>query len=102
MKTTMITEFVKFNLQETTTNEQLFVKADSVIIFLKKQDGYINAELVKDIKENEWYFVFHFENLEKVKVIGENLRSSKEFGEFISVIVPGSLGVTLHHQLRKW
>lgn len=99
----MITEFVKFKVLETTTDEQLILKADIMINgFWKKQDGFIDAELVKDIEENAWCFIYHNDSLEKLKTGGEKMRKSKEFGEFIPLIVPGSIGVTFYHQVRKW
>ena len=99
----MITEFVKFKALETTRDEQLIFKADAMINgFWKKQDGFIDAELVKDVEANAWCFIYHNENLEQLKAGGEKMRNSKEFGEFIPLIVPGSIGVTFFHQLRKW
>ena len=91
MKETIITELVKFKVLETTTEEQLISKVDILNDFQKKQDGFIDAELVKDDKENVWCFVYHYESLEKVQAIREKLRSSKVFEEFNSLIVPGSL-----------
>lgn len=102
MKNSIITEFVNFKVLETTTEEQLISKADILNYFQKKLDGYIDAELVKNVKENAWCIVYHYESLEKVKVIGEKLRNSEEFGEFISLIVPGSISITFYHLLRKW
>jgi hypothetical protein len=102
MKDTIITEFVKFKVQETTTDEQIKAKADILNEFQKKQDGFIDAELVKDINENAWFLIYHYENLEKVKVIGEKMRSSKVFDEFMPLVIPGSLTVTFHHRLNRW
>jgi len=102
MKVTIITEFVKFKVLETTTDEQLISKADALNDFQKKYDGFINAELVKEVEGNEWCFVYHYESLEKLKVIGEKLRNSREFGEFNQMIIPGSLGISFHHQVKKW
>ena len=102
MKDTIITEFVKFKVLETTTDEQLILKADILNDFQKKQDGFIDAELVKDTEENAWYFIYHYENMEKVKAIGEKMRNCKEFDEFKTLFVPGSIGVTFYPQLREW
>jgi len=102
MKDTIITEFVKFKVLETTKVEHLISKADILNDFQKKQDGYFDAELVKGLEENAWCIIYHYESLEKVKVIGEKMRSSKVFDEFVPLIVPGSLSVTFYHQLKKW
>jgi hypothetical protein len=103
MKNSIITEFVNFKVLETTTDEQLLSTSDNSINgFHKKQDGFIDVELVKGIKENTWCYIFHYESLEKIKAVGEKMRNSKEFAEFIPLIIPGSINVTFFNQLRKW
>jgi antibiotic biosynthesis monooxygenase (ABM) superfamily enzyme len=102
MKTNMITEFVKIEALQTTTEEQLLAKAEIINDFLQKQDGFIDAEFVKPLEGNNWYFIYHIENLEKLKAVGEKLRSSKLFSEITPLIVPGSLGVTFYRQLKMW
>ncbi len=99
---TIITEFVRFKVLDTTTDELLVSKADILNDFQKRQDGFIDVELVKGVKESEWYMVYHYENMEKVKAIGEKMRSSKIFDEFVPLTVPGSLNVTFYQQLKKW
>ncbi len=103
MKNTMITEFVNFRVLEATTNVQLLSKANIFITdLLEKQDGFIGAELVKDVEGNARCFIIHYESFEKVKTIVEKMRNSKEFDEFKSVIVPGSIDVTFYQHVRKW
>jgi hypothetical protein len=102
MEEIMITEFVKFKVLETTTNEQLISKSDFLTNFQKKLDGFVDGELVKNVQENAWCLIYHYESMEKVKALGEKLRSSKEFGEFIALIVPGSLNVSFNNQLMNW
>lgn len=103
MKNTMITEHVNFKALETTTDEQLLLKADIFINgFLKKQEGFIDAELVKDGEGDSRCFIIHYESFEKVKAIVAKMGNCKEFDEFKSVIVPGSIGVTFHQHLKKW
>ncbi len=102
MKDTIITEFVKFKVLQTTTDDQLMSKADIFYDFQKNQDGFINAELVKDAEENVWLFIYHYESMEKVKAIGEKLRNCKEFDELKTLFESGSIGVTFCPQFRKW
>ncbi len=102
MKNSIITEIVKFKASETTTYEQLLIKVDILNDFQKKQDGFIDAELVIDAKEDAYYLIYHFESLEKVKVIGGKLRNSEAFEEFNSVIVPESVSITFCNKLRNW
>ena len=102
MKNTMITELVQIRVAETITGEQLLDKAEALNGFLVQQDGYIDGTLLKGTGDNAWCFIFHFENLEKVKAIGENLRGSREFADFKTLLVPGSLAVSFFHPAREW
>ena len=103
MEGKMITEFVEFKVLETTTDEQLISKADNLINnFWEKEGGFINAELVKGIEGNNWCFIYHNESLEKLKTSGGKMRNTKEFGKFISLVVPESIRVTFFHKLKMW
>jgi hypothetical protein len=102
MKTTVITESVKIETLQTTTSEQLLDKADVINSFLKNQDGFIDAELVKAIEGNTWYFVYHIDNIEKFKAIGEKLRGSRLFNEISPLIDLGGPCVTFFEQVERW
>lgn len=91
MKTTIITEFVKIEALQTTTDEQLLAKADLINDFLQKQDGFIDCELVKAMEGNIWFFIYHIENMEKLRAVGEKLRSNKLFDELNPLITAGSM-----------
>lgn len=100
---TMITEFVNFRVLETTTNEQLIRKADRFIDdFMKKQDGFVDAELTKAVEGDSRCFILRYESFEKVKTIIEQLGACKEFAEFKLLLVPGSISVTFNPQLETW
>ena len=101
MKTT-VTELVKFKVLETTTDEQLFSKAEMFNEFQKNQDGFIDSELVKNTNENIWYLIYHYENMEKCQAIGKKLRASNEFGELMSVLNPESLSISFYNQFKTW
>ncbi|MGE0019895.1 MAG: hypothetical protein AB7S72_09530 [Draconibacterium sp.] len=100
MKETRITEFVEISLPETTTVEQFTEKAENFVNFLKKQDGFIDGEMVQALDGNVWRFVFHFENMEKVKAIGEKMRAGSEFAEFKAVIA--GFGVSFFQPVKRW
>jgi hypothetical protein len=102
MKTTMITEFVKIELLQTTTDEQLLTAADKVNDFLQQQDGFIDSELVKTLEGNTWYFIYHIENMEKLKTVGEKIRGIKLFDVLFPLITPGSMNVNFFSQVKKW
>jgi hypothetical protein len=102
MKTTCITELVKMEALESTTGEQLSAKADTINSFLQKQDGFIDAELTKSLEGNIWYLIYHIENMEKLKAVGEKLRRNKLFEMIAPLIVPGSFSVTFYEQVKNW
>lgn len=97
---TMITEFVEISLPETTTVELFTEKAENFVAFLRKQEGYIDGEMVRAPESNNWRFIFHFESMEKVNAIGEKMRTSSEFASFKTVIA--GFGVSFFEQVRKW
>jgi hypothetical protein len=102
MKTTIITEFVKIEVLQTTTDEQIIEKADIINGFLQKQDGFIDSELVKALEVNTWYFIYHIENMEKLRAVGEKLRSSKLFDHLAPLLVAGSMSVSFFCQIKRW
>jgi hypothetical protein len=102
MKTTIITEFVKMEVLQTTTDEQIMAKADIINGFLQKQDGFIDSELVKALEGNTWYFIYHIENMEKLRIVGEKLRSNKLFDELTPFIVAGSMSFSFFGQIKRW
>jgi hypothetical protein len=102
MKNTIITEFVKIEALQTTTNNQLMSRVEIINNFLQKKDGFIDAELIKAVDSNIWYIIYHIENMEKLKAVGEKLRSSKLFDQITPLIVPGSLYVSFYGQIQNW
>lgn len=102
MKSTIITEFVRIEVLQTTTDEQLLSKADVINEFLQKQDGFIDAELIKALEGRLWYFIYHIENIEKLRIVGEKIRAMKLFDEITPLIEPGSMNVSFYLQCNKY
>lgn len=102
MKTKIVTEFVRIEVLPTTPDEQLLAKANKINQFIQKQDGFIDAELIKAFEGNTWFFIYHIENLEKLKVVGEKIRAMKLFDEIIPLILPGSMTVSFYQQFKSW
>lgn len=102
MKTTIITEFVKIEALQTTTNEQLLAKVNLINDFLQNQDGFIECEFVKAMEGNTWFLIYHIENMEKLRAVGEKLRSNKLFDELIPLITKGSMNFSFFNQVKKW
>ena len=102
METKIITELVQFKVLNTTTDEQIVTAVNNLNEFQKKQDGFLDAELVKDVKENSWCIIYHYENFEMVQAIGAKLRSNKVFSDFTSLTSPESLSISFYHLIEKW
>lgn len=102
MNNNVITEFVKIEKLQTATDEQLKAKIKIINQFLVKQDGFLDAELIKPLEGNTWYLIYHIENFEKLKAVGAKLRSNKLFDEINPLIVPGSLDFIFFNQQEKW
>jgi len=102
METKIITEFVRFETLNATTDEQIVTAVNSLTEFQKKLDGFLDAEIVKDMKEESWRIIFHYEDFEKVQAIGAQLRSSREFADFNSLIASESLKISFSQQVNRW
>lgn len=102
MKNNAFTEFVKIETLQSTTNEELINTANIINEFLQQQDGFIDAELVKALDGNIWYFIYHIENFEKLKAVGEKLRNNKLFDLLTPLIVPESMNVSFYNRISNW
>jgi len=102
METKIITELVQFEALDTSTDEQIVDAVQRVNQFQKAYEGYLDAEIAKDMKEDSWSIIFHYENFEWVQAIGSDLRSSKEFMDFRSLMAPESLNVSFGRQFKNW
>ena len=99
MKNSVITEIVKFSIPGTTSEEELKANVNQLNEFQERMDGYINAELVKNISEDTWRIIYHYTSFEQVKIIGQKLKSSGEFRDFMQQIIPESLEISFHNQV---
>ena len=102
METMIITEFVQFETLEKTTNEQLIEAVNRLNQFQKNLGGLLDAEISRNMKDDSWSIIFHYEDMEKVQAIGAPLRSSQEFMDFNSLIANESLRISFCQQLKTW
>ncbi len=102
MKNTVITELVRIEVLPSTTEEQVLTKANLINDFLQNQDGFIDCELVKAIEGNTWFLIYHIENIEKLRAVGQKLRSNKLFDELIPIITAGSMNFSFFNKVKNW
>lgn len=88
METKIITELVQFEVLDATTDEQIVSAVFRLNQFQKEYEGFFDAEIAKDMKEESWSIIFHYKNFDWVQTIGMELRSSREFVDFNSLIFP--------------
>jgi len=98
MEKKTITELVHF--QSLATDVQIVDAINNLNKFQGGLDGFLDSEISKEVNENSWCIIFHYENLEKVQAIGAKLRTSKEFEEFNSLIESESLKINFYHQQK--
>lgn len=102
MKSNVITELLKIEALPGTTTEQVVEKADVINSFISQQDGFIDSELVRAVEGNTWYFIYHIENIEKLKAVGEKIRNQGLFGEIFPLIEPDSMKVSFYQKVKTW
>lgn len=102
MKSNVITELMKIEVLPETAPEQVIAKADVINSFISQQDGFIDSELVRGVEGNTWYFIYHIESMEKLKVVGEKIRSIRLFGELMPLIEPDSMKVSFYQKVKSW
>jgi len=102
METKTITELVQFEALESTTEEQIVSAVDRLNQFQKAYEGFRDAEIAKDMKDDSWSIIFHYKNFEWVQAIGAHLRNSREFADFQSLLVSESLKISFGQQLKNW
>lgn len=102
MKSNVITELLKIEALPGTTMEQVVEKADVINSFISQQDGFIDSELVRAVEGNTWYFIYHIENIEKLKAVGEKIRNQRLFGEIFPLIEPDSMKVSFYQKVKTW
>lgn len=102
MKSNVITELLKIEALPGTTPEQVVEKADFINAFISGQDGFIDSELIRAVEGNTWYFIYHIENMEKLKAVGEKIRSIRLFGELMPLIEPDSMKVSFFRKMKSW
>lgn len=102
MKMATITEVVTFRVPEAVTDEQVISRAEALLDFQHKIDGFIDAQLLKDTGESAWCFIYHFENMEKVEAMRRKLTGSKPLEDLISLTAAGSLQVVFYREVKSW
>ncbi|MBN2772851.1 MAG: hypothetical protein JXR31_01290 [Prolixibacteraceae bacterium] len=99
----MITEFISFELSDGIGHEQLILQADRVVNeFHKKQDGYVDMELVCENSGKQWQMVIHYQTMDDIEKVKTNLPKSCAIKGFTELIRPGTMKVSFYGQKGKW
>lgn len=102
MEDSIITEIVKFDIQNSINNSD-FVETVAYLEneFHKKQPGYIDSELVKE-KEYSWVMVMHWATLDEVKTASRKLMKDPITKNFREALIPQTVKIQYLEQIRAW
>ncbi len=99
----MITEIIAFELLEGVSHDQLLKQADKVVNdFHKKQDGYIDMELDNASFGDQWQMIVHYQSMDDIEKVKNNLPHSKAIKEFTQLLAPNSMKVSFFKQQACW
>ena len=99
----MITELIVFELKKGIAKNQVVNQANKMVNdFHKKQDGYVDMELICDPSEDQWKMIIHYETMEDIEKVKLNIPNSKAIKDFTALVLPESLKVSFYDQLQKW
>ncbi len=103
MENKTITEIVTFQIKLGVAEENTIEIIDDVVNnFHKKQEGFINGELVKGEKENEWSMIYHYQSMENIKAVGEKIAQGTEMDKFKEIVMPESVKLQFLKQILSW
>lgn len=103
MKTSRITEIVMFQPNESASEAELLEKADKLVGgFQKKETGFIDAELVKNVSDNKWCIIYHYQSMADVDAIGKTIRNTEAFKAFAALTLPDSISVSFYQYKLDW
>jgi hypothetical protein len=99
----MITELIAFELREGISNDSLIRQADTVINdFHRKQEGYIDMELVSGTSDSTWQMILHYRSMEDIEKVKNNIPHSDAIKDLTEMLKPGSLQVSFYENRGKW
>lgn len=99
----MITELIEFEKKAEITNKQLVEQAEMIVNeFHKKQDGYVDMELISDKTNQHWQMIIHYQSMQDIEKVKENVPKSEVLNDFRNLVIPETMKVTFHNQHGKW
>lgn len=89
-------EILEFKFIPTIQDEEILIKINATIEkFHKKQDGFIDAEVLKNTSEKLWYLILHYKSIANIKNSAENLKVSAEIDALKRIVVPDTIKISL-------
>jgi hypothetical protein len=99
----MITELIAFEKRNEISSNELIDVAEKVVTnFHKKQDGYVDMELIKESSGRLWKMIVHYQTMEDIEKVKINIPQSKVIKEFTQLVIPESMDVSFFEQQQKW
>jgi heme-degrading monooxygenase HmoA len=98
----LIVELAQFKLADG-VDEQSFLRAADAVQedFLRKQDGYIDRELLKG-EDNQWLDILHWSSLEEAQQASEAMLQAPSAAGFMQAIDPTSVKMMHLETVKAW
>lgn len=102
MNRKVVTEIVSFDIDEAVSPDTFTEIVNTLELeFHMQQQGYIDSELAKGIK-NSWTMVMHWESMEEVKLASKTMMKSDLTKRFRETIIPSTVKMSYLEQIAVW
>jgi hypothetical protein len=100
--TKVVIELAQFTLAKDVADQEFVREAEHVQhVFLEKQPGYIDRELLKD-EAGQWVDVLHWETIAQAQAAAQAMLQEGACQGFISMIDPQSVKMLHLERQKKW
>jgi hypothetical protein len=98
----VVIEIAQFKLVEDVTDQEFLHEAEHIQhVFLEKQLGYIDRELLKD-EAGQWVDVLHWETTAQAQTAAQAMLQEPACQGFITMIDPQSIKMLHLERQKKW
>lgn len=98
----VVIEITQFRLVKDVVDQEFLREAEQVQhLFLEKQPGYIDRELLKD-EEGQWIDVLHWETIAQAQAAAQAMLQEPACQGFIRMIEPQSVKMLHLERQKKW
>lgn len=101
MNENITVEIVQFTSKEGIDEKAFLQASDAMMMDLKKQDGFIDRELLKS-EDNQWVDVVHWKSLANAELAAKNVMNSPTCLEFFQMMDQDSVKMMHFERIRRY